>query len=655
MAPESQPSADLPGGLAVDIDQLGDTSEIHTRKLRGVLRLLVQLLGAGMAAYHILQLGGIFGIVTDPQKFYAVHLAFILVLAFLLIPGRRDGRAAPSVVDWLLILASLVVVVYVFAVFRELTGRAGLAPTREDVVVGLLLLLVTVEAARRSTGLALPILCAVFILYVFVGPWLPGLLMHKGFRFDTLVSFLFSDNGIYGVPIGVSARYVYLFILFGAFIEASGIGKFVVHLALSIAGSKRGGPAKVSIITSSLFGTASGSSVANVMVDGVINIPLMKATGFRGAVAGGVEAMNSTGGQIVPPVMGAAAFLMADIIGVPYSRIAVAAIGPALLYYVAAYWMIDLYAASSNLHGLPRAQLPRFRAVLFQHGYLLLPLVILLYLIMGAGASPFRAALWALASTLVLSWLRADTRLDFRKIVDAMEDGAKRTIEIGITCAAAGIIVGVLSLTGLGGKFSELLIDLAAGRLLPALIATMVVAIILGMGMPTTAAYAIGASVLAPALIKLGVAPLGAHMFLLYFAVISAITPPVALASFAAAGLAKAPMWDTAIQAVRLAIAGFIVPYMFVYGPAILVGQAPWQHTVLALATGTIGTLCLAGVAIGYLLRPASLLERLLLLPAALLLIRPGWLTDGLGLGLLAVVVVLQLTMPTRPSRRHAT
>lgn len=639
-------------GLPVDIQQVGDTSETRTRHLRGVLALLVQALGVAMAAYHILQLGGFFGIVTDPQKLYTVHLTFVLVLAFLLIPARR--AAAPTLFDWALVAASLVVLVYVFAVFRELTGRAGVFPTREDVIVGTLLVVAVLEAARRSTGLALPILCGLFILYVFAGPWLPGLLAHKGFRFASLISFLFSDNGIYGVPIGVSARYVYLFILFGAFIEASGIGKFIVHLALSVAGSKRGGPAKVSIITSSLFGTASGSSVANVMVDGVINIPLMKATGFRGAVAGGVEAMNSTGGQIVPPVMGAAAFLMADIIGVPYSQIAIAAIGPALLYYVAAYWMIDFYAASSHLHGLPREQLPRFRAVLLQHGYLLLPLVVLLYMIMVAGVSPFRAALYALATTVVLSWLRPDTRLDLRKIIGAMQDGAKRTIEIGATCAGAGIIVGVLSLTGLGGKLSELLIDLAGGSLLLALVATMIVAIILGMGMPTTAAYAIGASVLAPALIKLGVAPLAAHMFLFYFAVISAVTPPVALASFAAASLAKAPMWDTALQAVRLSIAGFIVPYMFVYGPALLVGMEAWQPTILALATATIGTLCLAGAAIGYLLRPALPAERALLLAAALTLIRPGITTDLIGLGLLGLVLVLQRARrgPAVPSQR---
>src|SRR3990170_5514611 len=418
-----------------------------------------------MAIYQILVLGRFFGIVTDPQKLYAMHLTFVVVLAFLLIPGRR-GQEHPTWVDWLLVAATLIPVTYTFLFFEALPGRAGVFPTRADVIVGVILVIITLEASRRATGWSLPILSLVLATYPFIGPYLPGLLGHRGFSFSTVISFLFSDNGIYGIPIQVSARDVYLFILFGAFIEASNIGKFIVDLGLSVAGGRRGGPAKVSIVTSALFGTVSGSSAANVMVDGVINIPLMKATGFKGSVAGGIEAMNSTGGQIVPPVMGAAAFLMADIIGVPYSKIAVAAVGPALLYYVAAYWMIDLYAAQSRLIGLPRDQLPRFVAIMRQHGYMLIPLVVLLYMVMVVQTSPFRAALAAIAATVVLSWFRADTRLDLKKIVGAFEDGAKRTIEIGATCATAGIIVGVLSLTGLGGKFSELLISIAGNNLL---------------------------------------------------------------------------------------------------------------------------------------------------------------------------------------------
>jgi len=632
-------------GLPVDTSQLGDASELTVRSLHGPLRALVQAVAAAMAIYHILVLGRFFDIVTEPQKLYGMHLTFVVVLAFLLIPGRR-GSTRPTVVDWLLILTSLVVVTYMFVTFEELTGRAGVFPTRSDVIIGSLLVIVTIEASRRATGWSLPILCALFAFYPFIGPYLPGLLEHKGFSFNTVISFLFSDNGIYGIPIQVSARDVYLFILFGAFLEATNIGKYIVQAALSVAGGRRGGPAKVSILTSALFGTASGSSAANVMVDGVINIPLMKATGFRATVAAGVEAMNSTGGQIVPPVMGAGAFLMADILGVPYATVAVAAIGPALLYYVAAYWMIDFYSASQNLRGLPRRDLPRFSAVMLQHGYMFVPLVVLLYLIMGTGASPFRAALYALATALVVSLFRADTRLTLRKIISAMEEGGKRTIEIGVSCAAAGIIVGILALTGLGGKFSELVINVAGGNLLLALAATMVAAIVLGTGLPTTAAYAIGASVLAPALIKLGAAPLSAHMFIFYFSVISAVTPPVAFASFAAASIARAPMWESSIESMRLGLAGYIVPFMFVYGPAMFVAQAPWTETVLALATGSIGTLALAGAVIGYLIRPATWAERGVLLVASLLLIRPGLVTDVVGLGLLLAVVALQRARP---------
>jgi len=633
--------SEQPTGLPVDTSQLGDASELTVRSLHGPLRSLVRAVGTAMAIYQILVLGRFFGIVTDPQKLYAMHLTFVVVLAFLLIPGRR-GQERPTWVDWLLVLATLVPVTYNFLFFEDLTGRAGVFPTRADVIVGVILVIITLEASRRATGWSLPILSLVLATYPFIGPYLPGLLAHRGFSFNTVISFLFSDNGIYGIPIQVSARDVYLFILFGAFLEASNIGKFIVDLGLSVAGARRGGPAKVSIVTSALFGTASGSSAANVMVDGVINIPLMKATGFKGAVAGGIEAMNSTGGQIVPPVMGAAAFLMADILGVPYAKVALAAIGPALLYYVAGYWMIDLYAASQGLHGLPRKELPRFTSIMVQHGYMLAPLVVLLYLIIATGASPFRAALYALAVTVLVSLIRPDTRLTLVRIVNAMEEGAKRTIEIGVSCAAAGIIVGVLALTGLGGKFSEVLVNLTGGSLLLALLGTMVAAIILGTGLPTTAAYAIGASVLAPALIRLGAPPLAAHMFLFYFSVLSAVTPPVAFASFAAASIAKAPMWDTSIESMRFGIAGYIVPFMFVYGTALLVGTTPWPETVLALATGTLGTLALAAAVIGYLTRRATIVERLALLASSLLLIKPGLGTDLIGLSLLVGVAIVQ-------------
>ncbi len=670
--------------LAFPAEALGSTEELRGRPLRGGWWLLARVVGVAMALYHVVVLGFYS---TDPQKMYAFHLAFASVLVFLLLPARK-GRPSPAPTPWdlFLLLASAAVLVYQLVFFSDLTNRAGVLPTRADVAVGLLLLLVVVEAARRTTGWALPVLGGLFVLYAFVGPYLPSLFRHNGFPFATTISFLFSDNGIYSAPIAASARYVYLFILFGAVLEASGIGKFIVNLGLSVAGHRRGGPAKVSILTSALFGTASGSSAANVMVDGVINVPLMKSTGFRPSVAGAIEAMNSTGGQLVPPVMGAAAFLMADILGVPYSRVALSALIPAVLYYVAAYWMIDFYAARNGLWGLPRDQLPRLRGVLVRQGYLLGPLALVLVLIMGFDQSPFRAALWGLAATVVASWLsrdsqvahpwvllaavvyglasrlgvpslwsflagcaavagvyawRPEAREGIRRLVDALYDGSWRSVEIAATTAAAGMVVGILSLTGLGGKLSLALLQLAGGSVLPMLAVAMVVALLLGMGLPTTAAYAIMASTLAPALVQAGIPPMAAHLFLFYFACLSALTPPVALASYAAASLARAPMWETGWQSVRFALAGFIVPYMFTFGPALLM-MGHGYEVAWAVVTGGVGTMCLAGAVVGYLLRPATWLERLLLFAAALLLIKPGLATDTAGFGLLALALVLQ-------------
>jgi len=665
-------------------EEPGSTEELRGRELHGAWRLVVRAVGIAMALYHVAVLGFYS---TDPQKMYAFHLMFASLLVFLALPARKGrASAAPTPWDLLLAVASVGVVVYQLLFFSELTNRAGVVPTPADVVVGVILLVVVVETARRTSGWALPVLGGLFVLYAFVGPYLPSLFRHNGFAFATTISFLFSDNGIYSAPIAASARYVYLFILFGAFLEASGIGKFIVDLGLSVAGHRRGGPAKVSILTSALFGTASGSSAANVMVDGVINVPLMKSTGFRPAVAGAIEAMNSTGGQLVPPVMGAAAFLMADILGVPYSRVALSALIPALLYYVAAYWMIDLYSAHNGLRGLPRDRLPRLGTVMARQGFLLGPLALILVLIMGFDQSPFRAALWGLAATVVASWAgrgqrvahpwvllaavaygvasrlgapslwsflvacatvagvyawRPEAREGIRRMVDALYDGSWRSVEIAATTAAAGMVVGILSLTGLGGKLSLALLALSGGDVLPMLVVAMFVALLLGMGLPTTAAYAIMASTLAPALVQAGIAPMAAHLFLFYFACLSALTPPVALASYAAASLARAPLWETGWQSVRFALAGFIVPYMFVFGPPLLM-QGHWYEVLWAVFTGAAGTLCLAGGVVGHFLRPATRIERVLLFAAALLLIKPGLLTDGAGFALLAGVVALQ-------------
>lgn len=626
---------------------------VRPKDPRGALLVAV---AAAMAVFHVLYVGGAFKFLIDPQKVHAVHAAFVLGLAFLVQRRRAVWQAVVYDAPWVALSAA--VVVYVFVDFDGWLQRGGVVPTRADVVVGGGLVLLTLEAARRVTGPIIPILCLVAIGYGLAGPWLPAAVAHGGVPFATLVSFLFGDNGIYGVPVGISARYVYLFVLFGALLETSGVAKFIVDLAVGLVGGFRGGPAKVSIVTSTLFGTVSGSSVANVMVDGTINIPLMKAAGFSPAFAGGVEAMTSTGGQLVPPILGAAAFLMAEILGYSYDVIAVAALGPAFLYYVAAYWMIDLHARAHGLAGVPAHQRPNPKQVVLRSGYLILPVVVLLVLIMGLAMAPFRAVLYAMALALALSFLRPATRPGVRRSLDAIVDGAKRTIEVGVTCAAAGIVFGVMALTGLGGTLSNLVVGAAGGNLLLALLAIMTVAIVLGMGMPTVAAYALGASTLSPALIQLGVPPLAAHMFLFYFCVLASITPPVALASFAAAGLAGAPVWPTAIAATRLSLAGFVIPFMFVYGEGLLVGRAPWHVTALALGSGTVGTLCLAAAVTGHLVLPVAAAERAALALAAVLLIKPGIATDAAGLALLAVVFFRQHrraragARPAVPNRR---
>jgi TRAP transporter 4TM/12TM fusion protein len=498
------------------------------------------------------------------------------------------------------------------------------------------------EMARRATGLPLAILTAVFVLYGHFGAYMPGLFYHKGYTWERMITYLFSLDGILGLPIQASAHYIFLFVLFGAFVDSSGAGKFFVDFSRCIAGRFRGGPAKVSIMSSALIGTASGSSVANVVVDGVLNIPLMKASGYRGAVAGAIEAMNSTGGQIMPPVMGAGAFLMAEILAVPYAKVATAAIIPAFFYFLAAYWMIDFYSAAAGLKGISREDLPVFHRIMAQKGYLLVPIIVLLVSLMVFDWSAYRAAMLGIVTLIIVSWVRASTRMGVTAILKTLANGAKGAMEIAATCAAAGIIVGVLTQTGLGTKFAMIIFNYSGGNLYIALVFTMIIALILGMGMPTTAAYAICASVLAPALMQMQVPAIAAHLFIFYFACISALTPPVALASFAAAAIANARSWEVGWQGMRFAIAGFLIPYMFVLGPAmVLVGE--WWEIAMAVVTGFFGTAALAGSVQGWLLTRCARWERIVLFIGALCLIKPGWITDIVGALIMAGIITLQL------------
>lgn len=605
------------------------------RELKGTLFTVVFIVGFAMSLFHIYVLG-IRAI--DPWYFRTMHVVFAGILIFFWVPGWKSAsRESLHLIDYLFIILIVLPAVYIFITFDEWIYRVGVVPNKWDLFFSALFVISVLEMTRRTTGLTLTILSGLFILYGHFGNYMPGLFYHKGYSWSRMITYLFSLDGILSLPILASAHYIFLFVLFGAFIEASGAGKFFVDLARCAAGRFRGGPGKVSIISSAFIGTASGSSVANVVVDGVFNIPMMKHAGFKAHIAGAIEAMNSAGGQIVPPVMGAGAFLMAEILGIPYAKVALAAVIPAALYYFAAYWMIDFYSARAGLWGMKKEDIPVFRKIMLEKGYLLISLVVLGVALMVFMYSPYRSAILAIITIIIVSWVRRETRLTLGKILTILANGARGSIEIVATCAAAGIIVGVLTQTGLGMKFAMIIINYSQGSLILALIFTMLIAIILGMGMPTTAAYAISASVLAPALIQLKVPPLAAHLFIFYFACLSALTPPVALAAYAAAAIAKARTWDVGWQSMRFAIAGFIIPYMFVYGPAmILIGNA--FEIVIAFITGLIGTMTLAGAAQGWLLQKASWIERCILLVASLFLIKPGWVTDLIGLALLIII-----------------
>ncbi len=615
-------------------------------KRGGVTAIAIYLVGLAMSIFHIYVLTVR---AIDPWYFRTMHVVFAGVLVFSLVPGWRSKRMdRVPIADLVFMLMLVVPAAYIFIEFDDWIYRVGVVPTTWDFVMSLMFVVAVWEMARRASGWPLAILAALFVLYGHFGNYMPGLFYHKGYAWDRMITYLFSLDGILGLPTLASAHYIFLFVLFGAFLDASGAGRFFVDFARCIAGQLRGGPAKVSIVSSALIGTASGSSVANVVVDGVINIPLMKASGFRPAIAGAVEAMNSTGGQIVPPVMGAGAFLMAEILGIPYPKVALAAVIPALFYFGAAYFMIDFYSASVGLKGMRREDLPVFHKIMLERGYLLLPIIVLLICLMGLMWSPYRSAMVGIVTMILVSWVRSTTRLGPKKIVDILSKGARGAMEIAATCAAAGIIVGILTQTGLGTKFAMIIFNYSAGNLYLALIFTMAIAIVLGMGMPTTAAYAICASVLAPALIQLNVPEIAAHLFIFYYACLSALTPPVALASFAAAAIANAKTWDVGWQGMRFAIAGYIIPFLIVLGPAmVLEGTA--IEIVTTVITGAIGVIALAGSVQNYMLTHCLLWERGVLLVASLVLMKPGLATDAFGLTLFVLVAVVQLIRRRKP------
>ena len=537
-----------------------------------------------------------------------------------------------SWINWLLAALMVAVCLYLASQSRELVARSG-TPTRLDLIAGGMAILLVLELARRTTGWGLVTVCLLSLAYAFSGPYLPGFLAHRGYGVQRLIEHIFlSTEGLWGVPLGVSADFVYLFVLFGAVLETAGGGALLIALANKVAGRTRGGPAKTAAVASAFMGSLSGSAVANVVTTGTFTIPLMKRAGFRPFFAGAIEAAASTGGQLMPPVMGAGAFILATWTNIPYLEVATAAIIPAILYYVSLLAAIHFRAGRMGIE--PSGEVPNERVLDRLH--LLLPLIAIVVLL-AMGRSPMRAAFWGVTSALIMAYLRPTTRPSLPDLRLIMEGAGRGAVQVAAACAAAGIVVGVASLTGIGLRMSELIITLSGGSLLIALLLTAVGSIVLGMGLPTTAAYVVLAALGAPALVQLGVPLLSAHLFIFYFGCISNVTPPVSLAAFAAAGIAGSPPLRTALSAAVLASAGFIVPFMFVYGPALLL-DGTILEIALSFTTAVAGVTAFAAATMGYARRPLPAWERVLLGAGALALVFPGLMSDGAGLLVLSVV-----------------
>jgi len=601
---------------------------------------------AAFVLWHILIL---LVLPADPTVARAVHVFLGAALGLALFaPSTRTAGTSVPWYDWALMVPCVLIPLHYILDPDGIEMRSFMGPNTRDLVAAGVGILIVLEFARRTAGIVMPLIACVFIAYCFVGPWMPGILNHAGVSFDQALVELFGNLGVLGTIVQVSSTFIIMFVTFAAFLQASKAGDYFNDFALACVGRARGGPAKVTVISGILFGTISGSAVANVVASGTFTIPMMRRVGYDKETAAAVEATSSTGGQITPPVMGAGAFIMAEVLGRPYTEIAVAGLIPALLFYIANYIHCDLNARKAGIRGMRPDELPRWITIA-RRSYMASPLVLLIWMLLE-GYSPFRAAAWGIGATLAImlgTALAHHVLMQGRNpvagvvaafaetlvaIYQALQGSAKEVMQLIAVCAAAGIVAGAIGVTGVGGRFATMLLDIAGTSAFLAMAFAMVVAIILGMGVPTTAAYAIAAAVVAPGLTRMGVDPLAAHMFIFYFAILSAITPPVALASFAAAGMCGADLWRTSMIAVKLGLATFIVPYMFWLSPALL-AQGPLPEILQAFATASLGVWLLACATEGWMLngRLAAPL-RVLSGAAGLTLMVPEVWTDLFGL-----------------------
>ncbi|MDR3284623.1 MAG: TRAP transporter permease [Treponema sp.] len=559
------------------------------------------------------------------------HLGFAISLAYIMYPAtKKTDRNKHSIPDLLLALVFMGVVSYFLYNYKELQLRAGAYEKMDILFAGVGIFLVLL-ACWRVVGPPIVIISSSFILYGFAGKYLPGFLHHRGYSVNRIITHLFiTTEGVIGNPLGVSSTFIFLFICFGAFLEKTGIGQFFIDAATSLAGWAAGGPAKVSVLASALTGTISGSSVSNTVSTGSFTIPMMKKLGYKSEFAAAVEAAASTGGQIMPPVMGSAAFLISDIVGIPYSTLMKHTIVPAILYFTGIWVMVHFEAKKNGLKGLPKDQLAPIWPLLRKKGQLILPLVAIIYFML-AGFTITRSALWGICIAILIPFLRKDTRVPVKQILSALPSAGKSIVSVATACATAGIIVGMVTLTGLGQRIGGGMFELVGGNVLLGLMCAMITSLILGMGVSTTSNYIITSTVAAPILINLGVPLLAAHLFCFYFGIIADITPPVALAAYAGSAIAKSNPFKTGLNAAKIAIGAFIIPYMFALSPKmILIGGTVWDALPMFI-TAIIGMIGISEGFIGYINGPTKPWWRLIVVAGGLLLIIPGYFTDIVG------------------------
>ncbi|MCR4420877.1 MAG: TRAP transporter permease [Exilispira sp.] len=648
-----------------------DKESTH-RNLSGFAGKVVFVICIVLSLFQILNIFNIFRI--DAHQTRAVHLAFILLLVYLLYPvSKKSNRTKISIIDLILGLFSFCCMFYIIIFYKQLVMRAGITYTA-DLIIGGIAILLILEAARRIIGLPMVIIAIIFILYAFFGESMPNLIAHRNVTVKQLVNHLFfTTEGIFGIPVGVSSTFLFMFLLFAAFIEKTGVGKLFIDIGNALAGWASGGPAKVAVVTSAFEGMVEGSSVSNVVGSGSFTIPMMKKLGYKPEFAGAVEATASTGGQIMPPIMGAAAFLMAEFLGVKYTQVVKAAIIPACLYFMGVFAGVHFEAKKLGLKGMPRNELPKFKYIMLQEGHLFLPLIAIIYLLVS-GYSLQTVALGSIVIAILASMIRKSTRITIKDFFEALERGARSALGVATACATAGIIVGVVTKTGIGLKLASALIVVAnnaatsfgnilgkiyqffkihnamqlatnatnATQLMLTLFMAMITSIILGMGVPTTANYIITSTIAAPALLMLSVRPIAAHLFVFYFGIVADITPPVALAAYAGAAIAKANPLKTGVTATRLAIGAFIIPYMFVLSPQLLLLGGSFLHLILSITTAVVGMISISSALSGYLIKPLKKIESVVLFFAGLLLIDPNIITDIIGIGIILIIAFWQ-------------